>query len=223
MPRRTLILAAGAWLALVVVCSLVTWTVIDSVGRDVLAGSAPLPASTPSADRPSASAGRAPVISATEGSAPATAAPRPPAPSPSTEPAPSEVDGGSAPTAPATRDAGPDPTPRPGRPTTTPRPTSRPVPAPRSPPTSAPPAAGEVRSWQSRAGTVVARCAGGRIALQSATPSDGYRVETGSRGPEEVEVSFQRGDGAAESQVQVTGVCRGGVPAFRSETEQGGD
>ena len=68
---------------------------------------------------------------------------------------------------------------------------------------------------------MVAECTGGRISLRSATPSDGYRVETGSRGPQEVEVSFRGGDDVG--QVQVKGVCRAGAPSFAAQTERGDD
>ena len=37
MGRRSMVLAAGLWLAVVVVVSVVTWTVIDAAGRDVTA------------------------------------------------------------------------------------------------------------------------------------------------------------------------------------------
>jgi hypothetical protein len=84
----------------------------------------------------------------------------------------------------------------------------------------APPAT-QQGGWQGRAGTVVADCTGARISLRSATPSDGYRVETGSRGPQAVEVGFKGGDDVG--QVQVTGVCRAGAPSFDVRTERGDD
>jgi hypothetical protein len=71
------------------------------------------------------------------------------------------------------------------------------------------------RTWQGEAGIVVARCSGAVIALQSATPSDDYRVELGSRGPQEVEVTFA-GEGG---QVKVRAECVAGVPSFSQEGE----
>ncbi len=206
MRRRTLLLAVCAWVALVVVASAATWTVIDSVGRDVLANGR-----VPAAGGPTP---RPPRISATEATAATRGtAPRPrrrptSAPSPGTAAAP-------APSAAVTQPVTPPaPRARPTRAPSTPRATPRPAPA-------AAPSATEQGSWQGRAGTVVAECAGARISLRSATPNDGYRVETGSRGPQEVEVSFK--GGGDRGQVQVKGVCRAGAPTFGAQTERGDD
>ncbi len=75
------------------------------------------------------------------------------------------------------------------------------------------------RAWQREAGIVVARCSGAVIALQSATPSDDYRVEVGSRGPQEVEVTFA-GEGG---QVKARAECVAGVPSFSQEGESSDD
>lgn len=204
MRRRTLVLAVCAWVALVVVASVATWTVIDSVGRDVLArGSVPAAAEWPSA-RPTRTPAGAPRPRRVPTPAPTGAAPtRGPAAAPS-------------PSATATLPAAPStPHPRAPRTPSGPRATRRPAPAAPAPPAS------EQGSWQGRAGTVVAECVGARISLRSATPNDGYRVETGSRGPQQVEVSFQGGDD--RGQAQVTGVCRAGAPVFGAQTERGDD
>jgi hypothetical protein len=65
---------------------------------------------------------------------------------------------------------------------------------------------------------VVVTCAGATAALRAATPSDGYRVEVGDRGPHEIEVTFK---GPAETQVKAR--CRAGAPAFAVETDRSGE
>jgi hypothetical protein len=65
---------------------------------------------------------------------------------------------------------------------------------------------------------VSASCTGSSVRLVSATPADGYRVEVGSRGPGEVEVTFQRAD--ESSQTQVKAVCSSGSPRFSTEVER---
>ncbi len=72
----------------------------------------------------------------------------------------------------------------------------------------------EQRTWRGTPGSVVVRCSGRAASLQSATPNDGYHVEVGGRGPEEVEVTF-KGD---RGEVQVKAVCSGGTPRFSTET-----
>ena len=74
-------------------------------------------------------------------------------------------------------------------------------------------------TWQGGPGVVSVRCAGVQASLQSASPSDGYRVEVGGRGTEEVEVTFL-GHGL---QVQVQAHCVSGAPRFATETEGAGD
>jgi hypothetical protein len=83
MGRRSIVLAAGLWLAVVVVVSVATWTVIDAAGRDVTArpsidpGAAGGATSTPSttAASPRATPSRMP-----------TAAPVPTTPDPGPRP-----------------------------------------------------------------------------------------------------------------------------------------
>jgi hypothetical protein len=56
---------------------------------------------------------------------------------------------------------------------------------------------------------VQVRCTGAAtIALVSATPSEGFRVQVGDRGPEEVEVHFASSSRGAE--IHLT--CRQGQP-----------
>ncbi|HET9759559.1 MAG TPA: hypothetical protein VFP51_07390 [Nocardioidaceae bacterium] len=102
------------------------------------------------------------------------------------------------------------PTPR-----TAPTPTRVPQPTPRS--TAPAPVPSQQRTWEGSAGAVTVRCEGGRASLQWASPDDGYRVEVGSRGPEEVEVTFKGG----AREVKVKGTCVGGSPRFVTESRGG--
>jgi hypothetical protein len=72
-----------------------------------------------------------------------------------------------------------------------------------------------VRTWSGTGGSVTVSCRGGTIRLKGATPDDGWRVERGSAGPEEVEVTFDKED----AQVQVQSRCSDGRPVFRVERE----
>lgn len=175
MRPRTMFLAVAGWLGVVLAVSVLTWSVIDSAGQEVLG-----------ADEPA-------VVGTTDPSL------RPPRPEPSRTPVPSQ-------TAPATTPdsgtEGPSETP-PSRPATT---ASSPAPDTR------------IGTWRGSAGTVVVACTDARVELRSATPSDDWRVQVDKRGPEEVEVDFER-TGEAEGEVKVDARCRDGVPRFSVETE----
>ena len=196
MRRHTWVWAALAWVAVVVVVSTVTWAVIDSAGRNVLAqqggdttGSAP-------ADRPS---GRA--------SSPRQSEPRTTLSPTATEGIPS---GGPSVAVPS--ETSPSRTSPSGSAGTSP-------PAPTTPP---PTATGVTRTWQGTAGTVTVRCVGDRINLQSASPGDGWSVEVGEQGPVEVEVELtsEGEDGEEdEREVHVAARCVGGVPRFEVEQD----
>jgi len=96
------------------------------------------------------------------------------------------------------------------------------APTPGTPPTRPPaPKPSHQRTWEGPTGSVTVRCQGGRVSLQSASPGDGYRVDVGTRGPAEVEVTF-RGE---ERAVSVRGTCPGGSPRFATESPAatGGD
>lgn len=97
----------------------------------------------------------------------------------------------------------------------TPTPTRVPQPTPRS--TAPAPVPSQQRTWEGSAGAVTVRCEGARASLQWASPDDGYRVEVGSRGPEEVEVTFKGG----AREVRVKGTCLGGSPRFATESRGG--
>ena len=59
-------------------------------------------------------------------------------------------------------------------------------------------------------GTVAASCTGATIALRSAQPRDGWRVEVKERGPEELEIAFRSGDQETEVKVR----CSAGSPVL---------
>lgn len=104
-----------------------------------------------------------------------------------------------------------------GRPGTV-RPTHRSTPTyPPSPPAPKPRPKTEERTRTGTGGSVTVACTGSTIALQGATPDDGWRMERGSSGPAEVEVTFIDG----QQQVQVQSHCSGGSPVFEAEHETG--
>ena len=211
--RPTLLLLALAWVAVVVVVAGVTWQVIDSAGRQVLSGGpAPLSASG--------------TTGGAEGASPRSPGPdsrrSPKKPSPSARPTPKVSSGPAATGAtPAPSSAVPSqgggqpseqPTSRPGS-----RPSDEPSEEP-SQPSSPPPSTTQVRSWHGSAGTVTAACQGARISLESVTPNDGWQVEIGGRGPEDIEVEFKSG-GEDERETKVRAECGGGVPRYDVEAD----
>ncbi len=112
---------------------------------------------------------------------------------------------------------------------TTAEPTQSPTAAPTSTPTARPsatatspapvePAPAEVtRTWPVTGGTISAACTGQVIRKVYATPQDGWTVETGSSGPDVVEVELHRG----EQETKVTARCVGGVPTPTISTDSG--
>lgn len=97
--------------------------------------------------------------------------------------------------------------------------------------TSKPPAASEPsatpepssslrdRTFSIDGGQVSVRCTGSTIRLRIAQPDDGWRVEVEKAGPEEVHVTFRRGDIESGGGSDVTAVCAAGTPAFTVETD----
>lgn len=137
----------------------------------------------------------------------ARATPRPtPTPSTSVTPQPSSTAPveSPSPTDPPTGDPA-------GRPSRTPAPTtpSEPVPPPQPEPAT------QARTWAVTGGTVAASCTGATITLLYATPQDGWTVEVGSAGPEQVEVELSR-DGQ-ETKVRAT--CVSGVPTQSTSSD----
>jgi hypothetical protein len=83
------------------------------------------------------------------------------------------------------------------------------------------------RTWQGAAGRVIASCTGATISLVAAQPNNGWRVEVGDRGPEELSVKFELTEedegertsdrsvaGEVFDEVEVHAQCAGGVPSF---------
>ena len=92
------------------------------------------------------------------------------------------------------------------------------VQAPLASPTSAAvPGSTSARAGTFRAtgGQVSVRCTGDTIQLRIAQPDDGWRVEVGSAGPQEIHMTFMRGGEEGGVGTQVTAVCAAGTPAFR--------
>lgn len=83
------------------------------------------------------------------------------------------------------------------------------------PPPPQPGPAAQARTWAVTGGTVAASCSGAAITLLYATPQDGWTVEVGSAGPEQVEVELSR-DGQ-ETKVRAT--CVGGVPTQTTSSD----
>ena len=190
-----------AWVLVAGACSTAVWTVIRTAGADVTS-----PTAIP-----------APVLAATTSPAVRTSGPRPhsrprhrarPTPSPATSrPVSGRPSVPGSTSAPSVKTSRPSPAPRPSprrtsSSSTTQSGTQTPV---------------RQRTWQGDAGSVTVSCRGATIDLRGAQPNAGWSVEVGNRGPEEVEVSFHRGDGGAE--VAVHSRCRQGTPRFSTESD----
>ena len=88
---------------------------------------------------------------------------------------------------------------------------------PASPTSAAVPGSTSARDGTFRAtgGQVSVRCTGDTIQLRIAQPDDGWRVEVGSAGPQEIHVTFMRGGEESGVGTEVTAVCAAGTPAFK--------
>jgi hypothetical protein len=75
------------------------------------------------------------------------------------------------------------------------------------------------RSCLPRRGQVTVRCTGRTIQLRIAQPYDGWRVEVGKAGPDEVQVIFRHGEDDGEGGTQVTALCVAGTPVFKVESQ----
>ncbi len=212
MKQRVVLAGFALWLGVVAAGSGLTWLVIQRVGHVVSSQGpvADVPAVGPAGTvAPSASVSPTPSRSSPAG--PRTARPSTGVPSraatPRSTPRPT---GGTTSAAP--RPASPKPP--------APRPTRRtsPAPAPASPPSSQPRPATVTRTWTGTGGRINVSCTGARAALVSASPADGWQVEVGDRGPEEVESAFR----SSGSEVQVRVRCSGGEPRFEVERTSDG-
>lgn len=228
---RSLVLGLAVWLAVVLVGSVLVWTVISRAGADVTAGSTSAP--------PDATGALGPATSPTPAAGTRTRRPgdrpaRPPrgasasagptdpgSATPGAPTSPSAAEGSTAtPGAPTPRPSSsptPAPTPRPAQPT------PRPSPAPTSAPSSqgtGPSATVQRRTWSGAAGVVTAECRASAISLVGASASaDGYVVEVNDRGPEKLEVHFEGRGGEDGNETEVRAECRGGIPTFSVKTD----
>lgn len=90
-----------------------------------------------------------------------------------------------------------------------------PAPAAPAPAAPAPAAAPAAFQWTGAAGTVTVQCTGDTIALQAATPANGYAAGVDEHGPEEVKVELESEDADTE----VEAICAGGVARFHAEED----
>jgi hypothetical protein len=92
---------------------------------------------------------------------------------------------------------------------------NRPSPSPSSSPSrSSPSADAATRTFPTRAGTIVARCAGSRPEVVSMSPRQGYELHD----QDATEGEF-RGRRDGHDRVKFEIVCRGGVPALLQEDD----
>lgn len=188
MTGRTWVLAATAWVGVVIVGSALTWLAIDRAGQQVSGTAASSETTRPAVV---GTIGSPPVASGTPSVVPSgTASVMPSA-------------GGTASSAPATPTRTPTSTPT--------HPTKS---SGGSPPKSSPPANTEIRTWSGPSGSVTVSCTGSTIRFQGASPNDGWRVERGDDSGDEIEVKFEED----ETEVQVKATCVSGVPRFQVET-----
>jgi hypothetical protein len=195
MRGRTALLGLVCWVTVVVLGAGLVWFVISDVGRAVSTSRA-LPG------RSSSTGDLAPVGTPSASGTPSATPPPRQKGSATSSAAPSR-DAASAGVTTA-------PTPRQAPTSTNPRRTVRdPSPGPRT----------VVRTWSGTGGTITVACTAATIRLTGASPDDGWRVEQGSRGPEQVEVTFASGT----REVQVQASCSRGAPSFRVEREGSDD
>ncbi len=115
--------------------------------------------------------------------------------------------GADVPAASSSRSAGPSGSPSPRPPS--PHPTHPSTPAPSTPQ----PDAAQRRTWQGAGGLVTVECRGTTIALVGSSADAGFVVDPGSRGPAEVDVTFE-GQGEEGRETRVRAHCAQGVPVF---------
>jgi hypothetical protein len=75
------------------------------------------------------------------------------------------------------------------------------------------------RTYSATGGQVTVRCTDKTIQLRIAQPDNGWRVEVGKAGPDEVQVTFRSGQDDSEGGTQVTAVCVAGTPVFKVESQ----
>lgn len=182
-------LVAASWLGAAVLTGTVAWRAVAVLDTD-----------TP----------RTGVLSTTEVSAAlesarAAAATATPGATPTGTQTPTTEPSTASPTTDPTTEVTQEPTTEPTRP---PSHTPSSSPSTTSPAPTKPAPAEVTRTWQVTGGTVSAACTGQTIRKVYATPQDGWTVETGSSGPDVVEVELHR----SEHETKVVARCVGGVP-----------
>lgn len=194
MRPRVVLVAVALWLGVIGVGSGITWVFIEQVGQDV----------TPQAS-PGLVGDQVPMPS------PQTSSPEPPRRTPTPRAGPKRAKASAPASAPSAEPVDPTPATPPDRVRTPWTPAPEPDPARKEPARSD---RTVTRTWVGAAGRVTASCTGAKVALGSASPSNGWRVEVGNRGPEEVEVKFeqQRSEGA---EIHVGARCGAGEPRFQ--------
>lgn len=204
MRLRVVVVSVALWVAVVTAGSGMTWLAIDRAGRDVVDGrdsvaKAPVAVAPHSAMSTRQAATRATPHQHPRRRHPATRAPRsahtttPDPTSPTTNAAPGQ--------------GGPNPSPQPSRF----KPSAHSTPASRT----------VTRTWSGSPGRITVSCSGDRASLVSTSPADGWRVDVGSRGPDQVQVEFKQGEEGSEA--QVTASCVAGSPRFSSAVVQRDD
>jgi hypothetical protein len=213
---RGYVLAATAWLVLVVVGAVLVWAVISRAGQSVVGQQSPSVGQVaPFTAQPQPKQHHKPKTPKSTPKHPPTAPPGSPGGSagPGSGQPSGSATSGPGPSAPPPSSPGPGPAPGPGP---GPGPTSSPSSPPpqSSPPPSQPPAEqqGVRRTWQGNAGSVTVECRGAQIELLGAQPNTGWSVEVEDRGPDRVRVDFERTNG--ERRTRVEAVCVGGTPRF---------
>lgn len=106
----------------------------------------------------------------------------------------------------------PEPKPAPAPAAVAPAPAA---PVPAAPAPAAPAPAAVPAQWNGPAGSIVVLCTDSSIALQAASPADGYSAEVDEHGPGEVEVSFESDD----HETDVFAVCEAGTARFGVEED----
>jgi hypothetical protein len=178
--------AVIAWLGVVIAGSTMTWATINTAGQEVLS---PRTVPTPTTSGEPLPV-RDPVTVRPSSTESESAGPRPrrtPSPTPEDE---------------TTRSPEGDPPASPS-----PAPTAEPPPAPAPPP---PAPATRAFTWRGAAGSVTVVCDGSTIALQAASPANGYSVDVREGGPEEVDVRLE----AEDEEADVEAECEAGQAVF---------
>jgi len=188
------------WVVVAAFLGSIGWTAVQVIVDDVGGGQATMLSSSDITNLlPAASDSVGSALPGFQGSSPATTSPTAGSPSASTS-----VGGTPGPA--STAKGGP------AAPTSTPTTT-------RKPQTSPTAGVGRTATFTTVGGSVAATCRQSTISLNYARPNDGWQVNVGNRGPEEIEVKFRStraavvgkaADSSTENEIQLK--CLAGVP-----------